>query len=147
MNEGGDIMSEKVIIHQTRNYETTYMALDPEARAEEKPKPVSNISELTPYGMVLAGLGTCSGFVVNTYAEHHGLHVQEVEISLEYQRSFKEDCANCEEIDKYEDVIHMFVGVKGNLIPQEREKLYKISLHCPVHKMLKSGIKVQSEPA
>jgi uncharacterized OsmC-like protein len=140
-------MSEKVIIRQTRNYETIYMALDPEAKNVEKPRPVSSINELTPYGMVLAGIGTCTGFVVNTYAEHHGFHVDAVEIQLSYQRSFKEDCAHCEEIDKYEDVIHMTVGFEGKLTAQERDKLYKISLHCPVHKMVKSGIKVQSEPA
>ncbi len=140
-------MSEKVIIRQKRNYETTYMALDPEAKAGEKPRPVSNINELTPYGMVLAGLGTCTAFVVNTYAEHHSLRVDTVELRLEYQRSFKEDCVHCEEIDKYEDVIYMTVGFEGNLTAQERDKLYKISLHCPVHKMLKSGIRVQSEPA
>lgn len=140
-------MSEKVIIRQKRNYETTYMALDPEAKAGEKPRPVSNINELTPYGMVLAGLGTCTCFVVTTYAEHHGLRVDAVELRLAYQRSFKEDCAHCEEIDKYEDLIHMTVSFEGNLTAQERDKLYKISLQCPVHKMLKSGIRVKSEPA
>lgn len=140
-------MSEKVIIRQNRNYETITMALDQAAKDGEKPRSVSNISELTPYGMVLAGIGTCTGFVVNTYAEHHGLRVDAVEIRLEYQRSFKEDCAHCEEIDKYEDVIRMTVGFEGKLTAQERDKLYKISLHCPVHKMVKSGIKVQSEPA
>ena len=140
-------MSEKVIIRQKRDYTTTYMALEPEAKASEQPRRVASICELTPYGMVLAGLGTCTAFVVNTYAEHHGLSVDTVELRLEYQRSFKDDCAHCEEIDKYEDQIHMTVRFEGNLTAQERDKLYKISLHCPVHKMLKSGIRVKSEPA
>jgi putative redox protein len=140
-------MSEKVIIRQRQNYETTYMALDQDAKGGEKPRSVSSINELTPYGMVLAGLGTCTAFVVNTYAAHHGLSVDTVELRLEYERSFKNDCAHCEEIDKYEDIIHMTVSFEGNLTAQEYDKLYKISLHCPVHKMLKSGIRVQSGPA
>jgi putative redox protein len=140
-------MSEKVIIRQKRNYETSFSALDPHAKGADKPRHVQGVHELTPYGMVLAGLGTCTAFVVNTYAEHHGISVDAVELRLEYQRSFKDDCDHCEEIDKYEDVIGMTVHVEGNLTPEQRDKLFKISLHCPVHKMLKSGIRVSSEPA
>lgn len=140
-------MSEKIIIRQKKNYETSYQALGPEDAKAGKPRTVRNINELSPYGMVLAGLGTCTAFVVNTYAEHHGLNIDAVELTLEYQRSFKDDCAHCEEIDKYEDQIYMTVSIEGDLTPAERDKLYKISMHCPVHKMLKSGIKVNSQPA
>jgi len=139
-------MSEKVIIRQKRNYETNYMSLDPDEPGSDKPRPVRNIQELTPYGMVLAGLGTCTAFVVNTYAAHHGIAVDAVELKLSYQRTFKEDCEHCEEIDKYEEIIKMEVSFEGSLTSQERDKLFKISLHCPVHKMLKSGIKVKSQP-
>lgn len=140
-------MSEKVIIRQKNNYETTYQSLDPDEPGAKRPRPVLSISELTPYGMVLAGLGTCTAFVVNTYAEHHGVHVDAVKIALGYGRSFKEDCEHCEEIDKYEDDIEMSVSFEGDLTAEQREKLFKISLRCPVHRMLKSGIKVQSRPA
>ena len=140
-------MSEKVIIRQKSNYDTAYQSLDPEEPGSDRPRPVLSISELTPYGMVLAGLGTCTAFVVNTYAEHHGVHVGAVKITLGYGRSFKEDCEHCEEIDKYEDAIEMAVSFEGDLTPEQREKLFKISLRCPVHKMLKSGIKVKSKPA
>jgi uncharacterized OsmC-like protein len=129
-----------------RNYETNFMALDPEAPASGKPLSISNINELSPDGMVLAGLGTCTAFVVNTYAGHHGIAVDAVELKLDYGRAFKEDCDHCEEIDKYEDQINMVVRFEGKLTSQEREKLFKISLHCPVHKMLKSGIRVASRP-
>jgi putative redox protein len=140
-------MSEKVIVRQKRNYETSFSALAPDAKAADKPRHVHGVHELSPYGMVLAGLGTCTAFVVNTYAEHHGIAVDAVELKLEYQRSFKDDCDHCEEIDKYEDVIGMTVRVEGDLTAEQRDKLYKISLHCPVHKMLKSGVRVKSEPA
>jgi uncharacterized OsmC-like protein len=73
--------------------------------------------------------------------------VDVVELKLEYQRTFKDDCANCEKIDKYEEQITMTVGFEGKLTAQERDKLFKISMHCPVHKMLKSGITVKAVPA
>jgi putative redox protein len=120
-------MSEKVIIRQKRNYETSFMSLDPDEPGADKPRPVQGIHELTPYGMVLAGLGTCTAFVVNTYAEHHGIVVDSVELKLDYRRTFKEDCEHCEAIDKYEDQINMVVSFEGNLTSQQREKLFKIS--------------------
>ena len=140
-------MSEKVIVRQKSNYETTFMAVEPDGPRAGKPRPVQAILELTPYGMVLAGIGTCTALVVNTYAEHHGLNVEVVELKLEYQRMFKDDCKNCEASDKYDEQISMTVGFEGNLTTPEREKLFKISLQCPVHKMLKSGIPVKATPA
>jgi uncharacterized OsmC-like protein len=139
-------MSEKVIVRQKRNYETNFTALDPEGPDAGQPRPVHGIHELTPYGMVLAGLGTCTAFVVNSYAEHHNVKVDAVELKVEYQRSFKNDCVNCEEIDAYEEQISMTVSFEGDLTAQERDKLFKISMHCPVHKMLKKGIIVKAMP-
>lgn len=70
---------------------------------------------------------------VNKYAEHYGLAINTVELRLEYQQSFD----RCEEIDIYEHLVHMTVRFEGNLTEQKRDQqLYKISLHCPVHKML-----------
>ncbi len=38
----------------------------------------------------------------------------------------------------------MAVTFKGDLNEEQKEKLFKISLQCPVHKMLINGIQVQS---
>jgi len=139
-------MAEQVVVRQGRNYVTSYRASEPES-TNSGLRAAQQLNDLTPYGMVLAGLGTCTAFVVNTYAEHHGLPVDAVVLTLEYQRSFKDDCAHCEEIDKYEDQIHMVVAVEGDLSPEQKEKLFKIAMHCPVHKMLLSGIKVKAKQA
>jgi putative redox protein len=96
--------------------------------------------------MILAGLGSCTALVVNTYAVHHEVPVEAVVLTLEYQRSFKEDCDRCEEIEKYEDHIRMVVECEGTLSPEQKDKLFKIAMHCPLHKMLREGIKVKIEP-
>ena len=140
-------MPEIVHIRQTRNYETTVMASVVKGEEAEAPFQVMNITDLSPYGMVLSGLGTCTSFVVNTYCEHHGIRIDAVSLTLEYNRSFKDDCEGCEEIDKFEEVIEMTVGFEGNLTEAQRDKLFKISRHCSVHKTLKKGIAVHSKPA
>ena len=97
--------------------------------------------------MLLASLASCTAVVVNTYAQYHELDLKEVELVTEYQRTFKEDCKNCEKISEYEEQITMDIAFEGDLTPEQREKLFKISLQCPIHKMLKSGIKIQFQAA
>jgi uncharacterized OsmC-like protein len=75
-------MSEKVVVRQGKDYVTTNLANESET-TPIVPRPVQHLNELTPYGMVLAGLGTCTAFVVNTYAEPHGLPVDTVVLTLE----------------------------------------------------------------
>jgi uncharacterized OsmC-like protein len=81
------------------------------------------------------------------YARHHRIELDEVELVIDYQRVFKDDCEHCEEISKSEEQIKMDISFKGNLTPQEYEKHYKVSLQCPIHKMLKNGIEVKSQLA
>lgn len=137
-------MAEKVVVRQKSNYETEFWALDPEAPESAGLFPVRHVEELTPYGMLLASIGSCTAVVVNTYARYHGLELHEVELASEYQRTFKEDCEHCEEISKYDEQINMDIRFRGNLTPQQHDKLFKISMQCPIHKMLKSGIRVES---
>lgn len=139
-------MPEKVLVRQKSNYQTEFLAADPDSESGEL-IPVRHIEDLTPYGMLLASVGSCTAVVVNTYAQYHGVALDEVELVTEYQRIFKEDCRNCERISEYDEQINMDISFKGKLTVQELEKLFKISLQCPIHKMLKNGIKVQSRPA
>jgi uncharacterized OsmC-like protein len=140
-------MSEKVAVRQKNNYETEFRAANPEAPDSDKLDQVRYIQDLTPYGMLLAGLASCTAVVLNTYAQYHGVRLDEVELVTEYQRTFKEDCKHCEEISQYDEQISLDISFRGDLNPEEHEKLFKISLQCPIHKMFKSGIKVQTRLA
>jgi putative redox protein len=94
--------------------------------------------------MLLASLGACTGIVLHTYAQHHDVDLQEVELNLQYQRVFQDDCENCSEDDRYDEVIDMELTLFGDLTGKERNKLYHIAQHCSVHKMLEAGIKIHS---
>lgn len=135
---------ERVIVRQNRNFETEFLAPDPRAAESQEPRPVGHLQELTPYGMLLAGLGSCTAVVLHTYARHHGLNLEEVELDLRYERVFREDCENCEEIGEYRERIRQDIRLKGDMKPGDREKLFRISRHCPIHKMFQSGIPVES---
>lgn len=137
-------MSETIIIRQNREFLTEILAPDPHRPEDPQLYPVEHIYHLTPYGMLLASLGACTAIVLHTYAQHHGVDLQEVELRLGYERVFADDCRDCEAIDEYREQIVEEIRLTGNLTPQERQKLLLIARHCPVHKMLHQGIEVVS---
>ena len=139
-------MSEIVIVRQNADFETEIMAADA-GRDDGHFQPVERVHDVTPYGLFLASLGSCTAVVLHTYAQNHDLHLDDVEIRLEYRRIFQEDCQNCEDARPYEEHISEEIALRGNLTEREREKLFKISHQCPIHKMLESGIEIHSQLA
>jgi uncharacterized OsmC-like protein len=135
-------MAEIVVVRQKSNFKTDFLAADtdsPDMEAREL-KPVHAIHDLTPYGMVLAGLGSCTTILLHSYAHHHGVHLEEVELRVSYDRVFDEDCERCEEIGEYTEQIDAEVVLTGEFDEKERNKLFLISKRCPVHNILHDGI-------
>jgi putative redox protein len=137
-------MSERVVVRQNSALETVILAADPHDPEAQDLLPAHDLRILTPYGMLLAGLGACTAIVLHTYAQHHGVDLHEVEIHLAYDRVFADDCEDCEGIDEYRETIDMEIGLEGRLAPDLRHRLLIISRHCPIKKMLVQGIEVNS---
>jgi putative redox protein len=137
-------MAESVIVRQNSQFETKILALDPHVPDAHDFQPVENVNQMTPYGMLLAGLASCTAIVLHTYAQHHDVDLREVELHLQYERVFAEDCKDCEGIQEYKEQIEEEIVLTGDLTPEERKRLYLISRHCPIHKMLSQGIEIQS---
>lgn len=136
-------MKEIVIVRQNSKFETEILTLDPHAPDDHRFHPVEHVHHLTPYGMLLAGLGSCTAITLHTYAQHHGVDLREVELRLRYDRVFAEDCEDCEGIVEYKEQIMEEIALTGGLMPQDRQRLLRVSRYCPVHKILKQGVEVQ----
>lgn len=137
-------MGESVIVRQNSHFETRILAQDPHDPDAHQFYPADEVHQLTPYGMLLSGLGSCTAIVLHTYAQHHGVDLQEVELRLKYDRVFADDCVECEDIQEYREQIEEEITLIGNLTPEERKRLFMVSKHCPIHKMLQHGIEVKS---
>ena len=135
-------MGEKVIVRQNNQFEVEIKAQDPHNPDDPEFYPAEEIYQLSPYGLLLAGLGSCTTVVLHTYAQYHDVPLEEAEIHLEYDRVFADDCKECEEIEEYKEQIAMEIALFGKLTPEERHRLFVISKHCPIHKMLTHGIEV-----
>lgn len=137
-------MGERVVVRQNHRFETEFQAADPQNPDDPALHDVDHIHQMTPYGLLLAGLGACTAIILHTYAQNRGLDLQEVEIHLEYGRSFAEDCPQCEKIEEYKEHIEERLTFRGNLSDEERRRLFLVSRHCPIHKMLGQGIEIRS---
>src|SRR5512145_716653 len=98
-------MSEKVIVRQNKNFEVGFWSTDPNQADAQDYQPVQGLHEVTPYAMLLIGLASCTAQMVLTYAQHHHVKLDEVEFHLTYDRTYQEDCENCEQIDDYKEEI------------------------------------------
>jgi len=138
-------MAEIVVIRQNSKFETEFLGADTEAEetAGRELHPVHAIHDLSPYGLLLASLGACTAILLHSYAQNHQVALTDVELRLTYGRVFATDCKECEEKDKYEEGITAEVGLVGDLPAAERDKLFLIAKHCPVHKILHNGIRTE----
>ena len=137
-------MPESVIVRQNSSFEIEILARDAHDPQDGGYHRVDAVHLLTPYGMLLSGLGSCTAIVLHTYAQHHGVDLREVELHLTYDRVFADDCVDCEDIHEYREQIDEQILLVGDLTPQERKKLFSVSKHCPIHKMLIQGVEVRS---
>jgi uncharacterized OsmC-like protein len=135
-------MEEKIIIRQNHRFETEFWYTDPNHSRANGYLPVDNLHSLTPYALLLAGVGSCTTAVLHTYAQNHDLDLQEAEVYLEYRRNFNEDCENCENNHAYEEEILEEIKLTGRLSDQERERLAAVAELCPIRKILEQGTRL-----
>ena len=138
-------MTEAVIVQQNKDFEIAFWVLR-ENDEEEEPAfhPVEHMYDLSPYTMLLTSLASCTSILLHTYAQHHELGLEEVELRLQYGRVFDEDCENCEDIDRYEEQIEEVFAFTGDLSAEDKKRLFQVAKQCPIYKMLHDGVQVKS---
>jgi putative redox protein len=137
-------MTEKIMIRQNSRYELEFFSMDPRDPESGELKPVAGLNELTPYGMLLTGLASCTAIVLQRYAENHGFDLERVELLVTYGRVFDDDCDNCEGVERYRDLIQEELRLEGELSDEQIKKLHQIATYCPIHKMLENGVPIES---
>jgi len=136
-------MADRVIVWQDSEFRTRFWA-EEEGKAG-KMEEAKQIHQLNPYSMMLASLGSCTAIVLNTYAEHHRMSLDGVEIELYYNRNYRKDCDTCEQAGSYTEEVVEQMKFLGQLTDAEKEKLLRIAHACPIYKMFKEGIPIRTE--
>jgi putative redox protein len=137
-------MAEVVVVRQNSRFEIAFLASNENEDPSAPLEPVEHIHELTPYGMMLAGLASCTTIVLHTYAQNHDIPLEEVEIRVAYERIFQEDCVNCEQIEQYDEQILEQISFSGDLTPDQRKRLERVAHFCPIYKMYMDGVDIKT---
>ncbi|NEE03269.1 OsmC family protein [Phytoactinopolyspora halotolerans] len=101
----------------------------------------------TPYGLLLAALGTCTSMTIRMYAERKGWSLRSTTVTMQHDRIHAEDCANCETQAGMLDRIRREVRLDGDLDDEQRARLLQIADKCPVHRTLRSEIVIETTEA
>ncbi len=104
-------------------------------------------SGLTPYDLLLAGLGACTSMTLRLYADHKGLPLERVSVALKHSRIHAIDCETCETKEGKIDRIDRVLTLTGNLDAEQRKRLLEIADKCPVHRTLTSEIDIRTVEA
>jgi len=112
--------------------------------ADEPRASGGNDSGPGPYDYLLAGLGACTSMTLRMYAEHKGLALDRVGVTLGHSRVHADDCADCEHTSGRIDRIDRRLHIAGDLTAEQRRRLVEIADRCPVHRTLTGQIEVHT---
>jgi putative redox protein len=116
-------------------------------RADEPVEAGGNDSGPSPYGYLLAALGTCTAMTVRLYARQKKWPLTDVKVQLTHDRIHATDCAECETKEGRIDRIEKVIELAGPLDDSQRQRLLQIAERCPVHRTLVSEIVIKSRLA
>ncbi len=87
----------------------------------------------TPIDFILAGLGSCKAITVKMYAERKGWDLVHIDVDVTHQKINQQ----------YKIFAHLYI--EGNLTTEQRQRLIEIANRCPVHKLLKSEVEIETK--
>ncbi|WP_311947490.1 OsmC family protein [Mucilaginibacter terrae] len=88
---------------------------------------------MTPFGLLLASLGSCTAITLRMYIDRKMWIVDEINVDLEI---FAMPDGN---------LIETRIHFKGELIDEQVERLLDIAKKCPVHKLLTGNIMIETK--
>ena len=108
----------------------------------DEPQPIGAGTGMSPYDLLLAGLGACTSMTLRMYAQRKKWPLDKVEVTLKHSRVHADDCATCDTVPAVMEQIDRTIVVFGELSDEQRESLLAIADKCPVHRTLHANVSV-----
>lgn len=90
-----------------------------------------------PFDYLLAALGACTSMTLRMYAEMKKLPLTGIRVELTHEKIEVEGQGK-------QDRIERIIRLDGDLTPEQRTRLLEIANKCPVHRTLRSDIRIDS---
>lgn len=98
----------------------------------------------SPYDLLLAALGACTGMTLRMYAARKQWPLREVSVRLTEGRDYAADCEHCGRADAKLTLLNREVTLQGPLDDTQVARLAQIAEQCPVHKSLAGAFRVHT---
>ncbi len=111
--------------------------------ADEPPTVGGTDEGPNPYESLLGALAACITVTLRLYANHKGIQLDGVDVSLELDRVHADDCLECDDPDGgMIERIKTNVTVFGKFDDTQQTRLAQVAQRCPVHKTLAKGVHI-----
>ncbi|HEX5725209.1 MAG TPA: bifunctional alpha/beta hydrolase/OsmC family protein [Longimicrobiaceae bacterium] len=101
----------------------------------------------TPYDLLLAALGACTGMTLRMYAARKGWPLEGVTVQSSHSRVHALDGEACPDREPRMDRVERQVRLEGPLDAEQRARLLEIADRCPVHRTLSAGAVIATRAA
>lgn len=98
----------------------------------------------SPYDLLLAGLGACTGMTLRLYADRKQWPLEAVRVRLQHRRSHADDCQDCDRESRQIDHLERRLELEGELSEDQRQRLREIAERCPVSRTLTTETRVET---
>lgn len=141
-HEPTHLTTDKQVVTRTRKRFITEIMTDEHALLADEPLDVGG-DDLgpSPYELLSASLGACTGMTLRMYADHKKWPLKEVRVHLQHQKIHAKDC---EEDTQKIDQIERIIEIEGDLDQKQKDRLLEIANKCPVHKTLHSPVDIKT---
>jgi putative redox protein len=138
-----------VVVQETREgrFSQRVLAGRHVIRADEPVQAGGTDTGLSPYDLVLAGLGACTSMTIRMYADLKGFPLDRTTVELRHEKIHAADCSACETKEGKIDRIDRLIRLEGPLSEEQRAKLLEISSKCPVHRTLHAEVTIPTRLA
>lgn len=120
-----------------RNYETVIQSESNTILADEPVSSGGTNKGFSPHELLSSALASCTCITLRMYADRKKWNLDDVISSVTITNDAKQNILT----------IHLKIELIGKLSAAERERLFEIAKHCPIHKVLINSITIETELA